>query len=106
MRDLVHLSLDAAAVAVAHSLLNQQDPSSWGNGLDLNGDLLALGLLRGRGPVVAGCHGRAESGLEQAEERSWNGEYNASATKWQFLSQKNDLIQSKCLKVIILGISS
>ena len=71
MRNLVHLSLEADPVTVADSLLDQQYPSSWGNGVELNGDLLALGLLWDGGPVVAGHHRWGESGLKQALERSW-----------------------------------
>ena len=56
MRNLVHLSLEADPVTVADSLLDQQYPSSWGDGLELNGELLPLGLLRDGGPVVAGHH--------------------------------------------------
>ena len=45
VRNLVHLSLEADPVTVADSLLDQQYPSGWGDGLELNSELLALGLL-------------------------------------------------------------
>ena len=68
MRDLVHLGLDAAAVTVSNRLLNHQDLSGRGLGLNLDRHLLALGLFRGLGPVVASCHRGRQISLEQAEE--------------------------------------
>ena len=45
VRDFIHLGLDTASIAVADSLLDQQDHSGRRDGLYLDGDLLALGLL-------------------------------------------------------------